>query len=290
MTRIVGIFLVKDEDLFVERAVRNVLDFCDEIFLADNGSRDGTFAILESLVTEHPGKLRLHRIGHPRESHDLVKGFAGQPVWVFGVDGDELYDPAGLARLRAQLLAGEHHEAWLVRGNVLHCLDLDTKRSTARGYLSPPAPSMTKLHNFSLIESWDGHGRNPERLHGREGLRFKPGASERKLELNHIAGWEESIFRCLHVCFLPRSTRDGGAMARRNIPDQNAPRRLPRRVWTRLRELARRPEHSEWKDNYRVGPLEAVSARPFFSAAPERVERAGEPLEPSINGAPRPDA
>jgi glycosyltransferase involved in cell wall biosynthesis len=264
MTRIVGIMLVKDEDLFVEQAVRNVLDFCDEIFLADNGSRDGTIGIFDSLVAEHPNKLRLHRIAHPRESHDLVKGFAGEPVWVFGVDGDELYDPAGLAQMRTQLLAGGHDEAWLVRGNVLHCLDLGADRSTARGYLSPPAPSMTKLHNFALIESWDGQGRNPERLHGREGLRFKPGASERKVELNREATWDDSIFRCLHVCFLPRSTRDGGVMARRNIPDQNAPRRMPRRIWTRLRELAGRPQQSEWKEHYRVGPVEVVSAEPFF--------------------------
>jgi glycosyltransferase involved in cell wall biosynthesis len=264
VTHIVGIMLVKDEDLFVEQAVRNVLGFCDEIFLADNGSRDGTLLILERLVAEHPDKLRLHRITHPRESHDLVKGFAGQPVWVFGVDGDELYDPDGLAQLRARLLAGEHDDAWLVRGNVLHCLELDDAQSTARGYLSPPAPSMTKLHNFSLIESWDGHGRNPERLHGREGLRFKRGARERKLELNRTAAWDDSIFRCLHVCFLPRSTRDGRATARRNIPDQNAPRRLPRRLWTRLRELTGRPEQSEWKEHYRVGPVEVVSADPFF--------------------------
>jgi glycosyltransferase involved in cell wall biosynthesis len=267
MTRIIGVILVRDEDLFVEQAVRNVLDFCDEIFLADNGSRDGTLPILERLAAEHPEKLRLRRIEHPRESHDLVKGFAGQAVWVFGVDGDELYDPEGLEQLRARLLAGEHADEWLVRGNVLHCVDLDADRSTARGYLSPPAPSMTKLHNFSLIESWDGQGRNPERLHGRDGLRFKAGRSERKLELNRETTWEDSFFRCLHVCFLPRSTLDGGVTARRNIPDQNAPRRLPRRIWTRLKELAGRTEQSAWKEHYRVGPVADVSAEPFFSVS-----------------------
>ena len=263
MSKIIGIVLVKDEDLFVEQAVRNVLDFCDEIFLVDNGSRDGTLPILERLVAEH-SKLSLHRVAHPRESHDLIKGYAGQDVWAFGVDGDELYDPQGLARLRAELLAGEHADTWLLRGNVLHCLDLEADRSIARGYLSPPAPSMTKLHNFSLIESWDGQGRNPERLHGQQGLVFKPGRTDRKLELNRQAAWNDSTFRCLHVCFLPRSTRDAGVMARRNIPDQNAPRRLPRRIWTRLRGVAGRPAQSEWKQHYRVGPVEFVSAEPFF--------------------------
>jgi hypothetical protein len=262
--RIVGIVLVKNEDLFVEQAVRNVVDFCDEVMLADNGSTDGTLTILERLTAEYPGKVSLYRIRKPGESHDLIAPLAGQPVWVFGVDGDELYDPERLARMRAQLLAGELDDAWLVRGNVLHCVDLDSAQSTARGYLSPPAPSMTKLHNFSLIESWDGQGRNPERLHGREGLRFKPGKTERKLELNRTVEWDDSVFRCLHVCFVPRSTRDGGVMARRNIPDQNSPRRLPRRLWTRLRELAGRPEQSEWKTHYRQGPVVTVDATPFL--------------------------
>jgi glycosyltransferase involved in cell wall biosynthesis len=262
--RIIAILLVRNEDIFVEQAVRNVLDFCDEVFLADNGSRDETFSILQRLVDDHPTKLHLHRIGNPSESHDLIKNLAGQDVWVFGVDGDELFDPVGLARLRRRLLNGELADVWLVRGNVLHCLELDADRRRARGYLSPPAPSMTKLHNFSLIESWDGGGRNPERLHGREGLRFKPGAFENKLELNKIEAWDEASLRCLHVCFLRRSSGDRGQLARRNIPDQNAPRPAPRRAWTRVRELARIPEQSSWKNHYRVGPVEVVSAEPFF--------------------------
>jgi bifunctional non-homologous end joining protein LigD len=52
--RVVGIALVRDEDLFVEQALRNVLGFCDELILADNGSRDGTLAILERLEAEQP--------------------------------------------------------------------------------------------------------------------------------------------------------------------------------------------------------------------------------------------
>lgn len=79
-----------------------------------------------------------------------------------------------------------------------------------------------------------------------------------------IEAWDDASLRCLHLCFLRRSSRDPGDRARRNIPDQNAPRRAPRRAWTRLRELAGVPEQSAWKDHYRVGPIEVVSAEPFF--------------------------
>jgi glycosyltransferase involved in cell wall biosynthesis len=263
VTRIVGISLVKDEDLFVEQALRNVLDFCDELILADNDSRDGTPAILERLAAEQPEKVRLHRVGHPSESHDLISGYAGQDVWVLGVDGDELYDPARLSAFRQTLLAGDLDQWWLVRGNALHCNELAADRSTAAGWLSPPAPSMTKLHNFRLIESWDG--RHPERLHGTEGLRFKDGGGGRKYELMREYSWEQSPFRCLHVCFVARSSRERKAGARRNIPDMNAPRRAPLRAWTRLRELVGAPAQSPWKlEHYRKGDVVEVPVSEFF--------------------------
>jgi hypothetical protein len=41
MTHAAGIVLVRDEDRFVERAVRNVLDFCDELLLFDHALATG---------------------------------------------------------------------------------------------------------------------------------------------------------------------------------------------------------------------------------------------------------
>lgn len=261
--RIVGIALVRNEDLFVEQAIRNALDFCDELIVCDNGSTDGTLPILERLTAERPDKLRLHRIDHPSESHDLIAGYAGQDVWVFGVDGDELYDPEGLRGFRPRLLGGEFDHVWLLRGNALHCCELDAARTTAQGYFSPPSPSMTKLHNFALIESWDGW--HTERLHGTTGLRFKPGAPDTKHGLQTVYSWDESPLRTLHVCFLRRSTKERKAGARRNIPDFYAPRSLPGRVWARLRDRTPFPESSPWKlEHYREGELATVDARPFF--------------------------
>ena len=107
MTRIVGVGLFRDEDIFVERAVRNVFGFCDELILVDHRSKDGTPEILERVAAESPVPTSVHRVGHASESHDFVKGFAGQDLWAFGLDGDELYDPRGLERFRESLLAGE---------------------------------------------------------------------------------------------------------------------------------------------------------------------------------------
>jgi len=262
--RIVGISLVRDEDLFVEQAVRNVFGFCDDLILVDHRSKDRTPEILERLAAESPITATLHRVDDPSTSHDLIKGVAGETAWVFGVDGDELYDPAGLARFREQLLAGEAAEDWLVRANMLHCVSLDEERGVATGYLSPPAPSVSKLFNFSRIEAWDGD--NPERLHDPSGLVFKPGAEARKRELNKEHGWDESPLRALHVCFLRRSSRQRSEGGRINIPDRLAPRRAPIRAWRALREAAGRPPRGSYKDHYRVGDLVTVDARPFLSS------------------------
>src|SRR2546427_6155224 len=60
MTRVVGIGLFRDEDRFVERAVRSVFGFCDELILVDHRSRDRTPEILERLAAESPVRSEEH--------------------------------------------------------------------------------------------------------------------------------------------------------------------------------------------------------------------------------------
>ena len=42
VSEIIGIALVRNEDIFVERALRNTIDFCDRLIVADHQSTDGT--------------------------------------------------------------------------------------------------------------------------------------------------------------------------------------------------------------------------------------------------------
>jgi glycosyltransferase involved in cell wall biosynthesis len=263
VTRVVGIVLVRNEDVFVERAVRNVLDFCDELLLCDNESEDETFGILERIADEQPEKVTLHRIRHPSVSHDLIAPRAGEPLWAFAVDGDELYDPRGLAEFRTRLLGGEFDDWWLIRSNMLHAVELDRAAAMARGYLSPPAPSMVKLYNFALIDRWDGF--HHHRLNGAHGLVFKPGLEPRKLELGKQYDWDRSPFRCLHACFLPRSSRDRADRPRANVRERHGAARLHRRVWRRARERLGIPQQSTWKlERYREGPIVEADVSSFL--------------------------
>jgi len=263
LREIVGIVLVHNEDRFVRQAVRNAWDFCDRIFLFDHRSEDGTRDLLRGISEASNGKAPFHEIAHPRESHDVLKPLVGTATWVFGVDGDELYDPARLRAFRPRLLAGEFDAHWMVLGNVLHCDRVDAGDSHASGYLAPPSRSITKLYNFSAIESWDGD--TPERLHGGAPV-FRKGFDElSKRRLEEEYSWEDSPLRCLHACFVPRSSRDSRSSTRENIMETfrggwtNRIKRLARR-------LARNPETSDWKrDRYARGDKVTVPADPFFA-------------------------
>jgi glycosyltransferase involved in cell wall biosynthesis len=253
---ILGIVLVRNEDRFLTRALDNSAGFCDRFLLFDNGSRDNTPAILEAFARRHP-RAEVTRIRHPRASHPALEPIAGSPTWVFGLDGDELYDPAGLAVLRPRLLAGEFDASWMLMGHCLHTESLDA--GSARGFMAPPSRSITKLYNFAAIDAWPGP--SSERLHGGRPVFRRGFDSSRKRLLHGECRWEDSPLRCLHVCFLRRSSIEGeGEPARRNIDERvNAGGLLQRLV------AALRGGGSEWKrERYRRGPLVAIDATPFF--------------------------
>ncbi|MCG6871820.1 MAG: glycosyltransferase [Gammaproteobacteria bacterium] len=248
----------------MEQSLRNTLGFCDRLLVADNGSRDRTWDIVTGLAAKFP-HLEARRIDSPAESQRLLEPFIGTPTWVLGVDGDEIYDPAGLAILRESLRGGAYADAWQVFGNVLNCTHLETHQHRARGHLAPPCRSMTKLFNFAAIDRWEGTC--PERLHGGTPV-FRAGfGADARRDLYRERRWEESEYRCLHTCFLRRSSLDEkGRGERTNIMERRAEgpwRYLGLGAWRRRRlGLA-----SYKRDKYRRGPEVSHDVSAFFPDA-----------------------
>jgi hypothetical protein len=271
--RIVGIVLVRNEDVFVERVIRNIAGFCDLIHAVDHVSSDRTWEVLRGLGREFD-HVDVRRTHHAAESHTLIEQYAGTNTWVFGVDGDELYDAARLAGFREELLAGAYGNVFKVASNVLNCVEIDPSARTALGYLSPPSRSITKLYNFASFDSWVGDG--SERLHGGT-IAFRTGFDERSVDnIGERLSWDETPFRCLHACFVRRSSLDGepsGSPTGRPILEETAmhDRTLLGAVKRRLRGR-KAPEVSAWKqEKYMRGELATVDATPFLpptAAAP----------------------
>lgn len=254
--------LVRNEDLHVERAVRNVADFCDELILIDHRSRDGTRQILASLAANLP-HATFHSIDHPSESHKLLQKFARTKTWVFAVDGDEIYDPDRLAAFRTRLIEGEFDDFWMIMGNVLHVTGLDLDLGSARGHLTPPSRSITKLYNFSAIDSWEGEAM--ERLHGGQ-PRFRPGFhANAKFLLYERYSWESSPLRCLHLCFCRRSTLDEEKpSSRKNIMESHGENLLARFLHCATKAFGG-GRSSSWKSqNYGRGLEVSTSTASFF--------------------------
>jgi hypothetical protein len=261
--QIVGVMLVHNEDEFVEQALRNAAPFCDRFHVADHMSTDGTWDAIRRVAAdlEHVEPVRVRRTG---DSHGLVEGYAGTDAWVFGVDGDELYDPAGLVRFREDLLSGAHREFFSVKSNVLNVTELDRGRRSATGYLAPPSRSVTKLFNFAAIESWTQCYR--QYMHDGE-IAFRSGYDRETIGfLGDRYSWEESPLRCLHVCFLRRSSLDPpDAVGHGRLSPIELGGKRRSRV-TALVERVRPPAPgSPWKEEkYRQGELVTKDASPFW--------------------------
>jgi len=200
--KIIGISLIKNEDLYIGRVLKNIMNFCDEIIVLDNMSEDNTFETVKKLSIQYP-KIKLFKIRDASTSHKFIEKYANTNTWVFGVDGDEVYDPIGLEKLRAEILDEKYQNYWSVQGNSLNVTNINYESKIAKGYLSPPSKSMIKLFNFSLLESWE---EDCQRLHGTNIVFKEEFDKEMILKMYNEHDWDSAYFRMLHLCFINRTS------------------------------------------------------------------------------------
>ena len=151
--KIIGVMMVKNEDRWIARALTAIRDFCDRIVLIDTGSTDDTTreALRSNTVDE------VHLEPDLSRTHRFVESYVGTDTWVFGVDGDEIYDREGLKSVRRHIGRNLSSMFQLV-GQYLHVTEL--VEGYARGYMGPPSHTPTKLYNFAKLEEWPSDGRH----------------------------------------------------------------------------------------------------------------------------------
>lgn len=276
MTQIIGLILVKNEDIHIEWVIRNIVNFCDHIYICDNYSTDGTWEIITRLENKF-SNIEVHRVHQAKDSHRFIEKYAGTMTWVFAVDGDEIYDPKGLLKLKKELSSGVYDSYFKLVGNTFHVDQMDRDLKIVRGYLAPPAKNVTKLYNFNAVTVWC----NPpyERLHGGE-IIFRQGFDENlRFLFDGKYDWDSAYYRCLHACFVRRSSEESEKeVYARLIPDERESRgNFWKALWERICGYdpgLEKTEPSNWKmAKYAIGDKVTKSIEDFLSTDDKDLRR-----------------
>lgn len=244
MNEIVGVMMVKNEERFIARVLRNIAWFCDRILVVDTGSEDRTLEEVRSCGI----KVELAIEPDLRRTHRFIEPFVGTDAWVFGVDGDELYDPVGLERLRAHMEDTGVGPAWRIKGHYLHVTELHEGRAT--GYLGPPAHNPTKLYNMARITAWPSDGKHTM-FHART-RKVREGSTV----IEPIGTWDDAWLRCLHMRFVCRSSAESETEAAKRLTPED-------RVGYGSRRDRGGGDRANRRASYRVGELVTVPTAPF---------------------------
>ena len=146
---IIGICLIKNEDLYIKNIINNIYDFCDKIIILDNMSTDNTNEIINKLKNQEKlNKIRIHNVERALKTNEYIQKYVGRKAWIFGVDGDELYDKNRLKIFRKELKSGKYNDYWRICGSQLNVYDLNLNKKKAEGFLCPPSRWVGKLYNF----------------------------------------------------------------------------------------------------------------------------------------------
>lgn len=119
-----AIMMVKNEIDVVELTVRNLLAQCDEVFVADNLSTDGTLQLLQQIAFENP-ELAISiddEVGYyqsAKMSAMAQLAFHRGHDWVVPADADEWWRGAK-GRSVGEILAAQPKRAGVVRADVFN--------------------------------------------------------------------------------------------------------------------------------------------------------------------------
>lgn len=199
--KVIGILLVKNEDINIFHCINSVIEFVDKLIILDNYSIDQTFNILKNFKKSFKNKIDLIRIKKISSSHKYIEKYAGKKIWIMKVDGDEVYDKKRLKKFKKKILANKLQKYWRIYGNSFNVFLINKRLKIASGFFSPPAKLSSDLFNFNAITKWSNC--TIERLHYGK-IIFKKNYNEKKIYFNK--NWIKSDFRSLHFCFAKRST------------------------------------------------------------------------------------
>lgn len=92
--------LIKNEENFIEYAIRSVVDSVDQVLVFDTGSEDRTVEIVKALQKEYPDKIVFEEKGlcdkkrHTQLRQEMIE--RTNTEWFMVLDGDEVWTKRGM--------------------------------------------------------------------------------------------------------------------------------------------------------------------------------------------------
>lgn len=103
--RVAGMMRVKNEARWIERCVRSILPLCEQIFILDDHSTDGTADICRAIPCTTVLDSPFTGLDEARDKNWLLEQtLTGKPDWIIAIDGDEMLAPASMEPLRCAML------------------------------------------------------------------------------------------------------------------------------------------------------------------------------------------
>lgn len=248
---ILGICLVKNEDIYIYQVLKNILDFCDEIIVLNNLSTDNTIKEVNKIKSK---KIKIYNVDSPFGTNKYLKKYTNTDTWVLGVDGDELYDPVGLSEFKKELKDRKWDDYFLIKGAQINIFDLNIKDNKGTGYSNENGcRGCGKLYNFKNLTRCFSD--KQERLHGYHEI--KEGCKNIKLD-----DFDNCKLRFLHLCFINRTSKN------ENINFKNDDKIISFNPLINLHhnENEKKKKLSEFKDRYKKGQTVTINfIDKFFS-------------------------
>lgn len=108
MTSITAHCLVRNEENFIQYAIKSVVGFVDKVIIFDTGSTDKTVQIIQELLNKYPGKIIFEEKGacdkarHTQLRREMLERTTTD--WFMILDGDEVWTERAL-REASQIIA-----------------------------------------------------------------------------------------------------------------------------------------------------------------------------------------
>lgn len=173
---IVGVLQVKDSELIVESAVKNILPLLDYLLILENNSSDSTYDKI-TRMSEDNEKIIVRKILNTESGGRYLYSLFGTDTVVIKVDADEIWNPKFIPIFRSSLQSQNFKNFTKIKilQGCLHVNELNLKKPHSSGKLS----DFSWVYYFGNIMAW---GQFNERLHG-DNIVFRKNSCESPIEI-----------------------------------------------------------------------------------------------------------